>query len=286
MWATWSEEKSSHCRTLKTVSWEGTGKAWHSSADPSPKQTLVYKYWIVLSNPQFIFFYTGLTLRCHTLWCPIGGAAGRWASHSFCPQLRGKGLPTNQNLYSTGEQWYVPTRIWSSVCICWVIKHQICSTRILTASFEQLLRPSWRTTTPVWWILGKKKCDSVRYLSGTRPTLAALMRRWEWILFGCIIHGNKLILFVALSPSMTTFFLCSCSSGLWSTWVILRRRPAFRGSFLTGRRKSASSHMTGAATVATEVLFLLLFAIVHFYSAMFLKRKTRVMDFGVAVFMQ
>lgn len=104
MWATWLEEKSSHCRTLKTESCEGTGKALHSSADPSPKQTLAYKYCVLLSNPQLIFYYTGLTLRCRTLCCPLGGAAGRWASHSFCPELRSQRLPTNQNLYSTGTQ--------------------------------------------------------------------------------------------------------------------------------------------------------------------------------------
>lgn len=52
--------------------------------------------------------YTELTGNCVVincaLYCPLGGAAGRWASHSFCPELWGEGLPTNQNLYSTGKQ--------------------------------------------------------------------------------------------------------------------------------------------------------------------------------------
>lgn len=42
--------------------------------------------------------------RCRSPSRPLGGAAGRRASHSFCTELRGKGLPTNQNLHTTGKQ--------------------------------------------------------------------------------------------------------------------------------------------------------------------------------------
>lgn len=52
--------------------------------------------------PTYILLHR-INLRCHILCCPLGGAAGRWASHSFCPELRSKRLPTNQNLYSTGN---------------------------------------------------------------------------------------------------------------------------------------------------------------------------------------
>lgn len=221
MWATWLEEKSSHCRTLKTVSCEGTGKAWHSSADPSPKQTLAYKYWIILSNPQFIFLhrikfvlsYTMLYIRwrCRTLSLSF---ILPWTAEQKAARQSKPILPR----YTEQALWYTPARSWSSVCI-WMIKHQICSIRISTASFKQLLRPSWRTMTPVWWILGKKKCDSVRYLSGTRPTLVALMRRWVWILFGCFIQDNKLILFVASShqcpPSFFAVADVDCGAHGW-----------------------------------------------------------------------
>lgn len=44
MWATWLEEKCSHYRTLRTVSWEGTEKVSHNYGDPSPKQTHAYRY--------------------------------------------------------------------------------------------------------------------------------------------------------------------------------------------------------------------------------------------------
>lgn len=55
-----------------------------------------------------------------------------------------------------------------------------------------------------------------------------------------------------ISPLYMPFLFCSCCSGLSSTWATPQRRPACRGSFLLGRLKSASSHMTGAAIVAIE----------------------------------
>lgn len=100
-WATWLEEKCSHCRTLRMVFWEGTEKASHSSWDPSPKRTRGYKYSDILFNHSL---NTSPTHQCQVLHeivifhfplRPLGGTSRCWASHSFCLELWRQGLPTN-----------------------------------------------------------------------------------------------------------------------------------------------------------------------------------------------
>lgn len=65
----------------------------------------------------------------------------------------------------------------------------------------------------------------------------------------CLTHGAYIVI---VPPPYLPVLFSSCCSGLSSTWATLQRRPACRGSFLLGRLKSASFHMTGTATVAIE----------------------------------
>ena len=183
MWATWLEEKCSHCRTSRTACWEGTRRVWPSFEGPSPTRTQGFKYSDMLFNLNWK--YNVILFKLLIFTSPVVHQVALPNAEPlihFALNCGAKGCPpiktyTPQVSSSAAVHLFVfffYSRVWSlSLRInCDPLNRS----RTSTVSSAYQLKPSWRTMTAVRWILRKEKCDSVRYSSGTRPTSEAPMR--------------------------------------------------------------------------------------------------------------